>query len=294
MTKKEMRTGAEETRGVPETLETLKTEKNEPTLLVTKQNSILYVDLNRPHLHNALNPSMIAALTEVFTHVDKSCHALVLQGRGPSFSAGADLNWMKSMVNYKFEENVADSCQLFEMFEAGLHCPCPIVGKLHGYVMGGALGLVAICDIAFAESKTRFCFSEVKLGLAPAVISPFVFNKVGCSSIVSSWMLTGQFFGPSEAKESRLIHGVGSLKEVDEMVQKTLDRFLSSGLEAVRATKKLTNGCLSHYSGKSWGDIKGEVTRTIAERRVSVEGQRGLQSFLKKQSSGREKRGSGV
>ena len=253
---------------------------NKSTILTVEQDSVLYVSLNRPELHNAFNPEMIAALTDVFTSIGEPIRALILRGEGPSFSAGADLNWMESMIDYKLKENVADSRKLFEMFEAGLNCPCPIVGRLHGHVMGGAIGLVAICDVAIAELTTRFCFSEVKLGLAPAVISPFVLHKMN-KSRVSEWMLTGRSFGSDEAKEAGLIQYVGCSEDVDKIIEKILDRFFQSGKEAVRATKKLINS----YLKSSWSEMEDEVTRTIAERRVSDEGQEGLRSFLEKREA---------
>ena len=248
---------------------------SESTILVVEENSILYVSLNRPKVHNAFNPEMIAALTDIFTNVGKNIRALILRGEGASFSAGADLNWMKSMVNYKLRDNIADSKKLFEMFEAGLNCPCPVVGRLHGNVMGGALGLAAICDVGVAESATRFCFSEVKLGLAPAVISPFVLNKVNKPNALE-WMLTGCSFSSDEARQAGLIQHVGSHKEVDQILGKILNRFFQSGREAVRATKELIN----NHSRKVRSEMKEEVIRTIAERRVSEEGQEGLKAFL--------------
>ena len=253
-----------------------------PALLVTQENAILYVSLNRPDKHNAFDPETILSLTQIFSHIDDDIQALVLKGEGPSFSAGADLNWMKSMVNYKFEENLTDSQKLFEMFEAGSLCPCPIIGRLHGNVMGGALGLASICDVGVAEADTRFAFSEVRLGLAPAVISPFVLNKMN-RSMASEWMLTGCSFSAIEAKESGLVQYVRPLGELDALIEKILHRLSQSGPEAVRATKAL----IHRHSQNSCSPLhmKEEVIRTIAERRVSREGQEGVKAFLEKRKA---------
>ena len=251
------------------------------TVLVSEKNSILYVSLHRPDVHNAFNPEMVAELTDIFSHVGEGVRALVLKGEGPSFSAGADLNWMKSMVDYQLEENIADSRRLFEMFKAGLHCPCPVIGRFHGHVMGGGLGLAAICDVGVAELATRFCFSEVKLGLAPAVISPLVLRKMRLS-LVSEWMLTGRSFSSEEAREAGLIQYVGDSKEVDDTITKVLTRLLQSGQAAVRATKQL----IGWGSRNDLDQVQDEVTRVIAERRVSEEGQEGLRAFLEKREAG--------
>ena len=248
--------------------------------LTVEKKHILYVTLNRPELHNAFNPEMIESLTGVFTYVDPSIQAVILQGNGPSFSAGADLNWMKSMVNYELEENLDDSKKLFEMFEAGFHCPCPLIGKFHGNVIGGGLGLASICDIGVAASTTRFCFSEVRLGLAPALISPFVLSKVKIS-MVSEWMLTGQSFNSVEAKEAGLIQYSDEGNNLDSIIKNILNRLFQSGPEAVRATKEL----IRSYSLSSWDQMRDRVVRCISERRVSAEGQEGLRAFLEKRKA---------
>ena len=252
---------------------------SESTILIIEKDAVLYVSLNRPHVHNAFNPEMIADLTDIFSNVGEKTRALVLRGEGSSFSAGADLHWMKSMVNYSMEENIEDSKKLFEMFEAGLSCPCPVIGKLHGHVMGGALGLVAICDVVVSDLTTQFCFSEVKLGLAPAVISPFVFRKMD-RAMVFEWMLTGKPFDSKEAQKAGLVQYVGTEQEPE--IEKILDRLFQSGTEAVRATKKLIH---SNCSKDSWSQIKNEVIRVIVERRVSEEGQEGLKAFLEKRKA---------
>ena len=254
---------------------------NLPPLLVTKKDSTLYVSLNRPNKHNAFNPEMIQALTQALTHIDKNTRALVLKGEGPSFSAGADLNWLKSVVDYKFEENLKDSQKLFEMFDAGLECPCPIIGRFHGNVIGGALGLAAICDVGVAESNTRFCFSEVKLGLAPAIITPFVLSKMN-RAMASEWMLTGRLFNALEAKDSGLVQYVCPFEKLDPLIEKILNRLSQLEPEAVRATKALIRRYLKNSCAPQ--NMQEEVVKIISQRRVSQEGQKRLRAFFKKRS----------
>ncbi len=145
----------------------------------TQENQII-ITLSRPDKRNAFEPKMILELTKIFSDLTKNpenIHSVLLQGQGESFCAGADLQWMKSMANFDFDENLADSKELFKMFETMYHCPLPLIARVHGHCFGGALGLVAVSDVAIAEESTQFCFSEVRLGLAPAVISPFILKR---------------------------------------------------------------------------------------------------------------------
>ncbi len=175
-------------------------------VIVTELNQVAYVKLNRPDVRNAFNPAMIAEITLLFRNLQarKDLRAVVLQGEGKVFCAGADLNWMKEMVNFSFEQNREDSLKLFAMFEAIAECTLPVVGLVHGAVFGGALGLVAICDEVIAEEGTQFCFSEVKLGIAPAVISSFV-NRKAVGGKVRPLMLSGVIFNPHIAQQSGLV-----------------------------------------------------------------------------------------
>jgi methylglutaconyl-CoA hydratase len=249
------------------------------TILTKEENNILHISLNRPEIHNAFNPEMIQELTMIFsdTHNLMKYRAIVLSGEGESFCAGADLNWMKSMIKYNFEENVEDAQKLFIMFDVMKNCPLPVLGKIQGNVFGGGLGLVAICDIAVAESKTKFCFSEAKLGLVPSVISPFIRRKLS-PHIIRELFLTADVFDTKKAMESGLVHFAGSSKECEKYLQSKIDSISKCGKHAVITTKKLLNDLetLDHKN------LKMETSSVIARRRVSEEGQEGLKAFLEK------------
>lgn len=246
-----------------------------------RQNAVATVWLNRPEVRNAFNPDLIAELTVLFKrdlNNDHNLRAIVLRGEGKTFCAGADLGWMQSMVDYTLAENVADSEKLFRMFQTLRECPVPMIAAVHGHAMGGALGLLAVCDIVGADVGTQFCFSEAKLGLAPAVISPFVLEKMHHAQ-AHRFMLTAEVFSAQDAHNSGLVHFVGSAMEVENFVKKQVELIHENGPEAVRATKSLLR-----LSAKpvDWATVMTETTRVIAERRVSAEGQEGLKSFFAK------------
>lgn len=248
-------------------------------IVVTELDHVAYVKLSRAEVRNAFNPEMIAEITAVFKSFNsrKDLKAIVLAGDGKSFCAGADLNWMKEMVNYSFEENKKDSLKLFEMFEAISDCELPVIGQVHGAAFGGALGLVAVCDEVIAEEATQFCFSEVKLGIAPAVISAFV-QKKAVAGKVRPLMLSGVVFNAHIAQQAGLVTDVVTNGEAHIAVQKILSSYLAAGPEAVRETKKMLN----KISSMNWQEQKDLTTEVIAQRRASAEGQEGLKSFLGK------------
>jgi len=252
------------------------------TLLVKNDKPILRVSMNRPEVRNAFHPDMIAELTKVFKDVakDKSIRVIQLSGEGKSFCAGADLGWMKSMAKFKQAENIKDAGKLFEMFQVIRDCPAPIVTKVHGHVMGGALGLVAVSDLVVAEENTQFCFSEVKLGLAPAVISAFVKDKISASAM-SRWFLTGDIFFSQDALNMGLIHAVGGEQSgeqsTDAQVITWTKSLLRNGPEAVKETKKLI---AKVGSLKTDAQLKTYTSKLIAKLRVGAEGQEGLRSAL--------------
>jgi methylglutaconyl-CoA hydratase len=252
------------------------------TLEIDKQGPVVTVSLNRPEVRNAFHPSMIAELTEVFAALSQvsDVSAIILRGRGASFCAGADLGYMKSMAAFTYEENERDAQSLFEMFWTLANCPHPVIGKVHGHAMGGAVGLVSICDVAAAESGTKFCFSEVKLGLVPAVISPFILQKMNPGA-ARRYMLSAEVFEASEALTSGLVQFVGSETEVDGFIKNTAQNFSASGPEAVRATKKLLKAITETTD---WQKRREVTTHVIAERRVSAEGQEGLKAYLEKRA----------
>lgn len=247
------------------------------TIKVLVEDHVIKVVLNRPEIHNAFSESMIQELTDTFRNLPSSVRCVLLSGEGKSFCAGADLKWMKSMANYTFEENQKDSEKLFEMFESIYRCPVPVIGKVQGGVFGGGLGLVAACDIVASQREAKFCFSEVRLGLVPAVISAFVLKKISQSQ-ARQMMLTAQAFDEEKALEMGLVHFIGSDDEVDDYIQSQVDFILSNGPEALRDTKHL----LDYVLQNEWEAVKSETSRVIAQRRASDEGQEGMKSFFEK------------
>ena len=248
-------------------------------IVVTEMDHVAYVKLHRPEMRNAFNPEMIGEITKTFLDLEKrrDLRAIVLQGEGKAFCAGGDLNWMKEMVNFSFAQNVQDSTVLFEMFEAIAHCTLPVVGLVHGAAFGGALGLIAACDEVVAEEGTQFCFSEVKLGIAPAVISAFVMRKA-IPGKVRPLMLSATVFNPHIAQQAGLVTEVVAVGEGHSALQRILQPYLQAGPEAVRETKKLLNS----LEALSWKEQKEATAKVIAERRASPEGQEGLRAFLEK------------
>lgn len=250
-------------------------------LKLTSNQNVVTVTLNRPEKRNAFHPEMIQELTEVFTGFksEDKLRAVVLTGEGESFCSGGDLEWMKSMASYTHSENLQDANQLFDMFFAIRTCPVPVVGKVFGHCFGGGAGLVAVCDIVAAELKTQFCFSEVKWGLVPAVISPFVVERAQPSS-VREWFTTAKVFLADEAMAGGLINFSGNISDVDLYMEHTLKLIHAAAPEAVRETKALHQS----YTQMDWTDVRYKVTGLIADRRVSAEGQKGLQAFLNKET----------
>lgn len=238
-----------------------------------------FVTLNRPDVKNAFHPEMIQELTDTFltANKNKSLRAIFLKGEGTAFCAGADLNWMKEMIQFSFEENKKDSEKLWEMFEAIAFCEVPVIGVVHGAVFGGALGLLACCDYVFAEASTKFCFSEVKLGLSPAVISSFIRRKMA-DGFARSLMLSAEVFSAEKAETCGLVHAIFEGTPDGAQVHQ---KFSSQGIEALRETKKLLNA----LPNLNWSEQKKLTTTVISERRTSVEGQARLKSFLSKSSN---------
>lgn len=236
--------------------------------------SVKIVSLNRPDVKNAFHPKMISEITEFFSN-EKSARLILLRGKGTAFCAGADLNWMKDMVQYSLDENKKDSEKLWDLFEAIQSCSVPVVGVAHGAVFGGALGLLVACDYVVAEGKTQFCFSEVKLGLAPAVISGFISRKIP-DAFYRSLMMSAEVFLTEHAVKIGMVHqSFNNSISNDELIKK----FAANGTEAMKATKKLLNSLLEN---SDFGIKKKLCTLEIAQRRVSTEGQDRLKRFLNK------------
>ena len=249
------------------------------TLQVELTDGVLTVTLNRPDVHNAFNDELIAEAIDLFSTLDTSARVVVLRGTGKNFCAGADLNWMSRMVSYTREENVRDSSLLAKMYALINECPLPVIGRIQGAAIGGGVGLVAVCDIAIATAASKFGLSEVKLGILPAVISPYVIGKIG-ESHARALFLTGERFDAERALRIGLVHRVVESDEaLDAAVDETLAQLRSSGPEAVRECKKL----VAHVASHELADSIPYTIDAIATRRVSEEGQAGMQAFLKKE-----------
>lgn len=250
------------------------------TIEIHQSDSILSIEMNRSEVHNAFNEVMIHELHEAFREasLNDALKVVILKASGRSFSAGADLNWMKKMVNYSREENEKDSLALFDMIAAIQNCPIPTLARVQGSALGGGCGLIAACDMAFAAQRAKFGFTEVRLGLIPAVISPFVMQKVS-SNACSRYFLTGDRFDSNQAKEMGLVHEIADTEEeLDKLIEETIHSILLSSPAAVRRAKKL----IREVRGKSLFNSREYVACEIASLRVSEEGQEGLQAFLGK------------
>ncbi|MEA2236147.1 MAG: methylglutaconyl-CoA hydratase [Thermoanaerobaculia bacterium] len=249
------------------------------TLLVDEADGVLTVTLNRPDVHNAFNDELIAEAIDLFSGIGAtSARAVILRGTGPNFCAGADLNWMSRMVGYTREENVRDSSQLARMYALINECPLPVIGRIQGAAIGGGVGLVAVCDIAVAARDAKFGLSEVKLGILPAVISPYVIAKIG-ETHARALFLTGERFDVERAQRIGLVHRI--VDDVDAAIAETIAALKSSGPEAVRECKKL----IAYVAAHSPVDSIPYTIDAIATRRVSAEGQGGMSAFLKKEKA---------
>lgn len=245
-------------------------------LIITEDKNVLFISLNNPEKRNALDAELMMELTKVLNEKStnlKELKAVVLSGEGKSFCAGADLNWMKEMVNYTEVENIEDSKKLFNLFNAIYTFPLPVVVKAQGHVFGGGLGLLAAADYVLADDQTKFCFSEVKLGLAPAVISSFVLSKCN-NSHAQSLMTSGVIFSTNKAFHTGLVND--SL--TDKTLVKVIDSYMESGQEALIAAKKL---CSNLRSLKP-ESFKDETIDVIAKLRSSNEAQTRMKNFLEK------------
>jgi len=251
-------------------------------LSIRRDGPVEYLTLDRPDVRNAFNEDVIAELMAwaAATAADRAVRVVVLGGAGPVFCAGADLIWMSKMVGYSREENVRDATAMARMFHALDTLPVPIVGRLHGAALGGGSGLAAICDIAVADEACLFGFTEVKLGIMPAVISPYALAKIGRSA-ARELFVTGMRFSAQRAREIGLVHAVVPAAELDATVAMYVKELLSAGPEGIAATKALIPTV--------WGRAPEDAMRTTAEhiatRRVSAEGQEGMTAFLEKRKA---------
>ena len=238
-------------------------------LRIEREGSVLRITLAKPERRNAFDAALIAELHHAFSDVGDA-RVVVLAGDGPSFCAGADVEWQRASIDLSFDENVEDALRLYSMMEAVDACPAPLVARAHGFALGGGSGLVACADIVVAAPDATFGFTEVRLGIIPAVISPFVFAKIGAAP-ARRFFLTGERFDAQTALQ------IGLVQEIAEDVDAAVDRFvgaiLESGPEATRAAKRLARERPSRAT---------DVARIAARLRSGEEGQEGLRAFLDK------------
>jgi methylglutaconyl-CoA hydratase len=241
--------------------------------------AVTTVTLNRPEVRNAFDEHMIAELTAFAEGVpaDGSVRAVVLAGAGASFSAGADVQWMSRMVGFTREENLADARKAAQMFLALDRIPVPVIGRIHGAALGGGAGLAAICDVVIAADNVQFGFTEVVLGILPAMISPYVVRKIGLSN-ARALCLSGARFTAAHAKEIGLAHTVVAEADLDRSVAEQVALFAKAAPSAIAHTKRL----LADVYGRRPGDVLSLTVDRIANQRVSPEGQEGLRAFLEK------------
>ena len=247
-----------------------------------REGPVEYLTLNRPDVRNAFNEQVIAELSAWAADARaaaerREVRAAVLAGAGRTFSAGADVTWMAKTVHYTEEENLRDATAMSRMFAALVNLPVPLIGRIAGAALGGGAGLAAVCDIVVAADDAVFGFTEVKLGILPAVISPFALAKIGRSA-ARELFLTGARFSAARAKEIGLVHTIVPAADLDATVAGYVNEILGAGPQAVAAAKAL----IPAVWGRPLDDATSVTTKAIAARRVSPEGQEGLNAFLGK------------
>ena len=243
------------------------------------RDNVAFVEFCRPDVHNAFNDTVIYEMTDLFSKLEKESglRAVVLTGEGKSFCAGADLNWMKRVINQSFEENLKESNDLAGLFARIYNFRCPVIGRINGAAIGGGVGFVAVCDIALAAASAVFSFSEVKIGLVPACIGPYVVKKIG-EGKAREFFITGERMKAEKACRIGLVNTVAEDDQLDELLDGLLKMIKSSGPEAVAVAKKL----VSAIPGMSEGEYKPYTAEVIARLRISKEGQEGMNAFLEK------------
>jgi methylglutaconyl-CoA hydratase len=248
--------------------------------LIITTGPVSRVTLNRPEVRNAFNDEVIAELTQAFTQLgqDPQVRAIVLAAEGVAFCAGADLNWMRRMADYTHAENLADAAALAEMLRVLYTCPKPTVARIQGDVYAGGMGLAAACDMAVSVDSANYCLSEVKLGLIPATISPYVIRAMGARA-AQRYFLTAERFDATEALRIGFVHAVLPADQLDAKVDELTKALVNASPNALRSCKTL----LREVAGKDIDTaLIAYTAEGIASIRVSVEGKEGVQSFLQK------------
>ncbi|UCC40509.1 MAG: enoyl-CoA hydratase/isomerase family protein [Candidatus Aminicenantes bacterium] len=249
------------------------------TTSFTKEEKIARVCFNRPEVHNAFNSTMIRELDDVVDKIgkDKSLRVVILTGNGKSFCAGADIKWLREIVDYSFEQNLEESLELAEVLYKIYVLPKPTIAMVNGTAFGGGTGFLSVCDIAVASEDAKFGLSEVKIGLVPAAISPYVIRRIGEKN-AREYFLTGERISAQKAQEIGLVNKVVPHAKLKETVDETAKHLLTSGPEAIASCKEL----IYKVPKMSFEEAKTYTARMIANLRVSEEGQEGTSAFLEK------------
>ena len=250
-------------------------------LKIDIEKNLAFVALNRPDVHNAFNDELVKLVTDAFTELGRrdDIRVIVLCANGKSFCAGADLNWMKRMVEYSHEENLADARAVGRMFLAIARCPKPVIARVHGAALGGGAGLVAACDIGIAIESVQFGFTEVKLGIIPALISPFVIAKIGPGRAREFFITGERFLAPVAMNLGLIQHVVSHELALDGLVEAKISQILTSAPCAIAAAKELVSG----VAGQRLESAIEFAAEAIARSRAGAEGQAGMKAFLERQ-----------
>jgi len=246
----------------------------------TDARGVVRITLARPAVKNAFDAALIAALTEAAGNVDPRARAVVLEGEGDTFCAGADLNWMKSMVDYGLEQNLADSRALANMFAALDSLPMPLLVRVQGAALGGGAGLVAVGDIAIAASDAVIGFTEVRVGIIPSVVSPYVVRRIGAAR-ATTLFVTGVRLTAAQAKEAGVVDDVVETAELDARVTYYVDAILAGGPTAVSEAKRIVRD----VAGRPVANVRELTVERIAKMRVSEDGQEGMRAFLERRKA---------
>ncbi len=251
------------------------------TIKIQLGESMAWINLDRPAVRNALNAELIRELTEVFDWLNSrdDIRVIILKGNGKAFCAGADLAYMKEMANFSYNQNIADAEKLSKLFQTIYFCDKAVIVDVHGACIGGANGVIAAADIVIAEKDTKFAFSEVRLGITPATISPFVVSKIG-NTAAKELMLTGRRFTAEEAKEFRLVNVVVDEAEMIDTERQYIEHFLQASPDAIAECKNLLR--MVTGTDDRYNPIFTQTSVAIANQRISKAGQEGMKAFFEK------------
>jgi methylglutaconyl-CoA hydratase len=253
---------------------------SEPVLVLERRGGgIVRVSLNRPAVRNAFQPELIGALHEAFAMLgtDEGVRAIALSGNGKVFCGGADIGWMRASLDLSAEENLRDAERMSEMFRAIDRCPKPVIGRVHGAALGGGAGLTAVCDVVVASDESVFGFTETKLGIIPAVISPFVLAKIGMSA-ARALFLSGERFDAQRAQQIGLVHYIVPFEQLEARIEALEIEFATAAPGAIGAAKRL----IAEVNETAYDATKALTAQAIAAQRTTPEGQEGLRAFLER------------